>query len=193
MVVYRRSSEMRFWWIAATVAPGLAMLASGAAAYEVESLDTVQVDKRFTIQLVARLSLPIDEVFNRLTNYNELTLLSASIEESRQLPPDEAGEIIVYTRVRPCVLFVCKTVRIFEVITYPAENEIVAEVIPARSELAYGRSHWVLTQVGEGTLLHYRSEIEPGFDMFPLIGPAAAKYSLRKQAREFLTGLESER
>jgi hypothetical protein len=39
-------------------------------------------------------------------------------------------------------------------------------------------------------LLRYNSEFEPGFDMFPVVGPAAAKYSLRKQAINFLKGLE---
>jgi hypothetical protein len=29
--------------------------------------------------------------------------------------------------------------------------------------------------------------------MFPLIGPAAARYSLKKQAKQFLAGLENHR
>jgi hypothetical protein len=32
--------------------------------------------------------------------------------------------------------------------------------------------------------------MEPGFIMFPLLGPAATEYSLKKQARAFLKGLE---
>ncbi|MDH4049098.1 MAG: hypothetical protein OEW68_07595 [Gammaproteobacteria bacterium] len=161
-----------------------------ARAFEIRSLETKRVDKRFTISLTARLERPVDVVYGRLTSYDQLSQLSASIEESRQLKADEAGEVIVYTRVRPCVLFVCKTVRIFETISYPAQYQIVATVIPARSELAYGSAHWTLMAEGDGTLLNYESEIEPGFDMFPLIGPAAASYSMKKQAKEFLKGLE---
>jgi hypothetical protein len=50
-----------------------------------------------------------------------------------------------------------------------------------------------LSPQGNSTLLEYESQLEPGFDMFPLIGPAAARYSLKKQAKQFLAGLENHR
>ncbi len=159
-------------------------------AYEIRALETSRADKRFSITLSAVVNLPIDEVYKRLTDFNQLTQLSPYVEESRLLDPDEAGDVIVYTRMRACVMFICKTVRVFEAITYPEPYQIVAQVIPARSEIAYGRSRWTLSPEGNGTLLQYESELEPGFDMFPLIGPAAAQYSLKKQARRFLEGLE---
>jgi hypothetical protein len=178
--------------ISAALAPLLigSLFAEAARAYEIRNLETAHVDKRFTISLTAYLDAPIDSVYERLTNFDKLTMLSDSIEESRQLKPDEAGEVIVYTRIRPCVLFVCKTLRIFEAVTYPAEHQVLATVIAARSDFVYGSSLWVLTEQGNGTLLEYHSEFEPGFDVFPLIGPAAAQYSLRKQAKQFLHGLE---
>ena len=168
----------------------IALLAGTARAYEIQMLETSRADKRFSVTLSAVVNLPIDEVYQRLTDFNRLTQLSPYVEESRHLDPDEAGDVIVYTRMRACVMFICKTVRIFEAITYPEEYQIVANVIPARSELAYGQSRWTLSPQGGDTLLQYQSEMEPGFDMFPLIGPAAAQYSLRKQARAFLEGLE---
>jgi hypothetical protein len=161
-------------------------------AYEIQTLETSRADKRFSITLSAIVNVPIDEVYKRLTDFNRLTQLSPYVEESRHLDPDEAGDVIVYTRMRACVMFICKTVRIFEAITYPEKYRIVANVIPARSELAYGQSRWTLSEQGGNTLLHYESELEPGFDMFPLIGPAATEYSLKKQARAFLAGLERE-
>ena len=169
------------------------LLARGAGGYEIRTLETSRADKRFSIVMTAVINLPIDEVHRRLTDFNQLTRLSPYVEESRQLEPDEAGNIIVYTRIRACVIFICKTVRIFEAITYPEKNRIVATVIPARSELAYGQSSWTLSPQGNSTLLEYESQLEPGFDMFPLIGPAAARYSLKKQAKQFLAGLENHR
>jgi hypothetical protein len=168
----------------------IVLLAGTARAYEIQTLHTDRVDKRFSITLSAVVNLPIDEVYKRLTDFNRLTQLSPYVEESRQLDPDEAGDVIVYTRMRACVMFICKTVRIFEAITYPEKYRIVANVIPARSELAYGQSRWTLSPQGGDTLLQYQSEMEPGFDMFPLIGPAATEYSLKKQAKAFLEGLE---
>jgi hypothetical protein len=161
-----------------------------ARAYEIRKLETSRADKRFSVTLSAVVNLPIDEVYRRLTDFDRLTQLSPYVEESRHLDPDEAGDVIVYTRMRACVMFICKTVRIFEAITYPEKYQIVANVIPARSELAYGQSRWTLRPQGGDTLLHYQSEMEPGFDMFPLLGPAATEYSLKKQARAFLDGLE---
>jgi hypothetical protein len=166
------------------------LFAVASRAYEIRSLETDQMDKRYTISLTAYLDAPIDRVYGHLTNFDELATLSDSIEESRQLKPDEAGDVIVYTRLRPCVLFVCKSVRLFEAVTYPAELQVLATVIAARSDFVYGRSLWILTEQGSGTLLRYNSEFEPGFDMFPAVGPAATKYSLRKQATNFLRGLE---
>ncbi len=168
----------------------IALLAGMARAYEIRKLETSRADKRFSVTLSAVVNLPIDEVYRRLTDFNRLTQLSPYVEESRHLDPDEAGDVIVYTRMRACVMFICKTVRIFEAITYPEKYQIVANVIPARSELAYGQSRWTLRPQGGDTLLHYQSEMEPGFDMFPLLGPAATEYSLKKQARAFLDGLE---
>ena len=168
----------------------IALLSGTARAYEIQMLETSRVDKRFSVTLSAVVNLPIDEVYKRLTDFNRLTQLSPYVEESRHLDPDEAGDVIVYTRMRACVMFICKTVRVFEAITYPEKYQIVANVIPARSELAYGQSRWTLSPQGHDTLLQYQSEMEPGFDMFPLIGPAAAQYSLRKQAKAFLEGLE---
>ncbi len=173
-----------------TLPLAIVLLAGTARAYEIHTLETSRDDKRFSITLSAVVNLPIDEVYKRLTDFNQLAQLSPYVEESRHLDPDEAGDVIVYTRMRACVLFICKTVRIFEAITYPEKYRIVATVIPARSELAYGQSRWTLSPQGSGTLLQYESELEPGFDMFPLLGPAAAEYSLRKQARAFLEGLE---
>lgn len=169
---------------------GLVLLTGSVHAYDIQSMQTTYIDKRFTISLTAYLDAPIDRVYGHLTNFDELTTLSDSIEESRQLKPDEAGDVIVYTRSRPCVLFACKTVRLFESVTYPTEFQVLTTVIAARSDFVYGRSLWILTEQGSGTLLRYNSEFEPGFDMFPVVGPAAAKYSLRKQAINFLKGLE---
>lgn len=171
----------------------IALLSGTTRAYEIQTLETSRIDKRFSVTLSAVVNLPIDEVYKRLTDFNQLTQLSPYVEESRHLDPDEVGNVIVYTRMRACVMFICKTVRIFEAITYPEKYQIVANVIPARSELAYGQSRWTLSPQGGDTLLQYESELEPGFDLFPLLGPAATEYSLKRQAKAFLEGLEDHR
>lgn len=172
---------------------GAVLYAGTATAYDIRTLETGRAGQRYTVSLVAVVDLPVDEVYRRLTDYNRLTQLSPYVEESRLLDPDEAGDVIVYTRTRACVMFMCRTVRVFETVSYPGPYQILVEVIPARSELAYGRSHWTLIPEGNKTVLQYDSELEPGFDMFPVIGPAAARYSLRKQAKRFLEGLEEQR
>lgn len=176
-----------------TVLFAIVLSAGTARAYEIRTLETIRADKRYLVTLSAVVNVPIDEVYKRLTDFNQLTQLSPYIEESRQLDPDEAGDVIVYTRMRACVMFICKTVRVFEAITYPEKYRIVANVIPARSELAYGHSRWTLSPLGNNTLVQYESELEPGFDMFPLLGPAATEYSLKKQTKAFLEGLEDHR
>ncbi|MGH8224520.1 MAG: SRPBCC family protein [Woeseiaceae bacterium] len=174
-----------------TVAP--ALLAGTALAYEIRSIETHRDEQRFRITMTVKLELPAAAVRERLTDYENLDKLSPAIEDSRRLRPDEAGDIIVYRRMRPCVMFVCKTLRIFETVAYPGEWEIVTTVIAARSDLAYGLTRWTLTPEGTGTLLEYESEVEPGFDLFPVVGQAAMSYSLRKQARQFAEGLERRR
>jgi hypothetical protein len=169
------------------------LLTAPAQGYEIRVLETGHAGNRISINMTAVIARPIDEVYRSLTDFDRLPRLSEAIEESRQLPPDEAGEVIVYTRMHPCVWFVCKTVRIFETVTYPAKYEILSTVIPSRSELAYGQSRWSLSPLDNGTLLQYESELEPGFDLMPLFGRAAAKHSLKKQARQFLQGLEDAR
>jgi hypothetical protein len=52
-------------------------------------------------------------------------------------------------------------------------------VDPQQSDFAYSREQWQLIPEGDGTLMIYNFEMEPGFWVPPLIGPYVIKRALK--------------
>jgi hypothetical protein len=60
------------------------------------------------------------------------------------------------------------------------DAEIVATVIPERSNARYARTQWRLQPLDGGTLLRYELEMEPDFWVPPVIGPPLVKRALKQ-------------
>ena len=118
-------------------------------------------------------------VFTLLTDYDGFERISSVYKDSRYLQPDAYGRSIVYTRMEACLLLFCTSMTRVEALEMHAPCFIRAIVIPERSDALHGRSEWTLEAEGRGTLVVYRSTIEPSFKIPPLVGPWILRKSLR--------------
>ena len=159
---------------------------------ESEAPDDVVVtftDGRYQIRLERTIDAPVNEVYRVLTDYEHLTKLDSHIKESQLLSrTDDVAE--VFTRVRGCVLFFCRTIDRTHAIVEKSPTRIDAELVADGSNVASDRFSWILTIDGQRTHVLYDQDIEPGFWVPPFVGPAILKRKFGKAAEKALVNLE---
>ena len=188
MIATTRSSQRR--WLAAVLLSGLGFAWSAHAA-EVRTVDVSHGDGRYRVYLDARLDAPRHAVFSVITDYENIHRLHRRIRESRVVRRPRPDVVEVFTLVRGCVaMLFCKSLRRVERITESPPGELVAEVIPAESDVKFGRVLWRLRPDGDGTILRYESQMEPDFWVPGLLGDDLLARSLLRTARDMIDTVE---
>jgi uncharacterized protein YndB with AHSA1/START domain len=137
-------------------------------------------EKRYYIVSETHIDAPVAAVYDVLIDYDHYDRISNVFQESRYLERNPDGSGVVYTKAHGCVAFFCTTVERVERLEVVPDTEIVATVIPERSNAHYSRAQWRLEPEAGGTLVHYELEMEPDFWVPPLIGPPLVKRALRQ-------------
>ena len=158
---------------------GMVLLPAAVPAAEVRSLQLDREGQRYFLESESFIHAPVEFVYDVLTDYEQFGRVSKIFEESRFLDPEPDGTPLAYTKARGCIIFFCTTVERVERLELTPPSEIIATVIPERSNVQYGRAHWQLEPEGNGTRLLYNLEMEPGFWVPPVIGPWLIKRRLR--------------
>jgi len=166
---------MRGWVVLA-----LTLWIAAAFGAEVRSFEMDRKAQRYHIVSETFIDAPVAAVYSVLIDYDHYDRISSVFEESRYLERNPDGSGLVYTKAHGCVAFFCTTVERVEKLEVVPDSEIVATVIPERSDTRYSRAQWRLQAEGGGTLLRYELEMEPDFWVPPLIGPPIVKRALRQ-------------
>lgn len=177
-------------WHRVTAGLALGLATTIAVAATIEVLETTHEAGRYTVSFEVVLAANRDKVWQIMTDYEHLPLVSKSIVESRVLKREDARHQRVELTLHGCILFFCKTLRRVVNIEARPPEEIRMTEDPAHSDFRYGIERWGITREGSATRLKYSAELEPDFFVPPLIGPVAVKYFLRREIR--LTALEVE-
>ncbi len=144
---------------------------------------TVEVDHgRYHVFGQSRIDASPEFIYATLMDYDNFHKLADGIADTCFLPPDEAGQLLAYTRFESCVLFFCKTVEKTEHIDGNPNNAIHARAIPQISDFIFNESSWQIEKAGDQTLLTYEAEFETKFWIPPLIGPWAVRRKLTRTA-----------
>jgi hypothetical protein len=174
---------------------GCALLLAAAVdqsrAAEVRQLEMGEVGPRVWLKMVVQLDAPPASVFAVITDYDNIDRLHRRVRESRVIRHIDARTVEVYTLLRGCVaaLF-CRTIRRVEEVTERPPNELIAWVLPEKSDFAYGVVRWRLEPDGGGSLLNYETEIEPDFWVPHLFGDALLAASLRRTTAQMIERVE---
>ncbi len=166
-----------------------AFVTSLAMAESPEPVEVTYDDGKYLIQLERALDAPINSVFSVLTDYEHLTRLDPHIQESELISRSDS-EARVYTSVRGCVVLFCRTINRTHDMTEVSPSRISAKLIVAESNVFNDQFTWTLISQGDATRVIYTQEIEPGFWVPPLIGPAILKRSLGRAAENAMDNLE---
>lgn len=164
------------------LAVGLTCLAGlpAAGAAELRAFDMQRRDARYHIVSDTYIDAPPRAVYDVLLDYGHYDRISSVFKESRYLQRNPDGSGLVYTKARGCIAFFCQTVERVEELQVVPGAEIVATVIPARSDTRYSRARWRFEPEGSGTRLLYELEMEPDFWVPPLIGPPLVRRALKQ-------------
>jgi len=166
-----------------------------ATALETRAADLLMLqisesEQRYRIEARFLVDAPLAVVHALLTDYEQLPRLSPSILESEVLAAPTPTQVRVKTRIRACVLIHCQTLRRVEDVS-ESPTRLVAVIVPEQSDFAAGRTEWLLTPQQDSVRVDYRAQLEPGFQLFPLVGPALMKAGLERELRAFLGQLQA--
>ena len=113
-----------------------------------------------------------------LTDYAAYRLLDPRIRASTVLPSDDQGSELVRTVVRACAGLFCRNVERVERVER-REGELLATVIPERSELKSGLTRTTWQAADEATSVTYQAEFVPDFWVPSVIGRRYAVRALK--------------
>ncbi len=166
-----------------------ALAGPGAEAVEVTDEHFAAEGREYTMRLTLRLKARRQAVWTALTDYEGLAQLSPGIERSRVLQRD-GHHAEVETVTEGCVLFFCRRITRVERLEEEPYERITATVDPARSDLASGTTRWRLKALEDGTQVTVVTEMEPGFQLPPLLGARLIRRSFRRDMVGLMEAIE---
>ena len=146
-------------------------------------------DGLFSIQLEMQIEGDEDDVYDLLTNYNQLTKLSDVIISSKVIKKTALHSFLIL-KSEGCVLFFCTNITQTQKITERDDGYIDVEDIKGKSDFTYGQSLWYIRAGEEGTLISYNAQLKPGFWLPPLIGNLIFKRRLLEESRNMVIRIE---
>jgi hypothetical protein len=159
----------------------------------IDTLDVARKKGRYSLAADAHLDATPESIYAVLTDYddNRFGRISSVYKESRYLEPGQDGTPIVFTRMEGCLLSYCLTLKRTERLETVEPRYIKSYTIPEQSNFKYSTSEWRLEPDGVGgTNMLYRLEMEPDFNVPPVIGPWYLKRTLSKGGVRAVTRIE---
>jgi len=167
----------------------MALLPGATQALSVQSLEANLRDGVYRIALVARVDAPVEDVAAVLTDYAAYRKLDPRIRASTVLPSDDQGVELVRTVVRACAGFFCRNVERVERVER-REGELLATVVPERSELRSGLTRTTWQADDDATSVTYQAEFVPDFWVPAAIGRRYAVRALKASTLQLFDNVE---
>jgi Polyketide cyclase / dehydrase and lipid transport len=162
-----------------------------AAAAELRDIAVEKNGDRYHLSSTTYFNVTQSQLYNVLIDYDKYLLFSSAFVEAENRAPDGQGRPQFYTKMEGCVLLFCRAyIRVGHLELEP-EHEIIAIVDPEQSNFDYSRERWQLVPDGEGTILIYNFEMEPGFWVPPIVGPYVIKRALRSAGGNAVDRIEA--
>jgi hypothetical protein len=154
---------------------------SNAVADSTTEIVVTEEDGIFQITVSAQIAATEKHVRQVITDYTHAYRINHSIIESEVLKSPVDGNIQVRARVLACTPLLCIEVeRVDEVSTLESGN-ILAVIVPEKSDFRSGKALWKITPDGDKTQLSYWASIEPDVFIPPVIGTQLVIDNLRDQ------------
>jgi len=181
--------EQRLRAHGATLLVALGLGAPSALALEVVSLETRVTDGSYRVTLDVLLDAPAGQVARVLTDYAGYVALDPRIRKSEVIGATPAGDLLVHTRIVACAAFFCRNVARVEQVRR-LEGRLLAEVVPARSDLRRGWTRTDWSDEHGRTRVRYTAEFEPDFWVPAVVARSYASTTLKESVLQLFQNVE---
>ena len=168
----------------------IALIPGCACAGEILNVAVEHFDQRYVVEIDARFAASPERLRALLTDYAHLQRINDSIRRSEVIEVNSPQHHCVLTEADVCVAVFCKHIVQVQDVSVLPDGSILATVRPTRSDFTYGVARWDFWQEPAGTRMRFRSEIEPGFWVPPLIGPWLIQRALHAETLKSVNNLE---
>lgn len=167
------------------------LLTNLTQALEIKQISAEVVNKRYEITLIAIFDVPKKQVFQILTDYENLHKLNKSFTSSRVIEKIDQHHTLSELITDSCVLFFCVEAKLTEVVKEQPHDMIIVTIRPEESDFHFGRTVWKLSEINsQQTQLEFSSVKAPKFWVPPVIGDSFVKSKLQKETIKTLEGVE---
>ena len=159
-------------------------------ASEVLQVGVGRVDRRYAVDIDARINAPVERLRVLLTDYPNLARINASIQRSEVLTGAPAQQQRVRIEAHVCVGVFCKNIVQVQDVGVLVDGSILAAIVPQGSDFRYGIARWQFWDEPTGTRMRFHSEIEPAFWVPPIVGPWLIQRALQAETLKSVANLE---
>ncbi len=168
----------------------LACCLGGMAGSQVRAMDLVSVvaqrdGEAYLLNIEALFEASPERLLEVLTDYDRLHELHPRMLESRSLGFVGPATEEVYTQIKGCVMFFCRTLHRVESIR-EEPGRLLAVEVAGRSSFREGRTDWRYAPEGSGTRLVYQARLVPAFWVPSVLDAAALARSLEHMVVEMM-------
>ncbi len=152
-----------------------------AFAVNIEEILVTENNGVYHISVSAEIAATEEHVRQVLTDYAHVYRLNYSVIESEVLESPVEGNVRVRTQLLCCTPIFCQQVERVDEISTLDSGDLLAVIVPEKSDFNSGRAMWKITSMGSKTRLTYLADIEPGFFIPPVLGTAMVINNMRKE------------
>ncbi len=135
----------------------------------------------YSIRMEAQIAAPLVYVRALLTDYEHLGRVNPSILESQLLGSFSKEQFRVRTVTRSCVAFMCFDLIQVQDVEERRDGEIIATMVPEKSDFKNGVALWRVLPSGTGTHVVFEARMQPSFWVPPVIGTWMLERQINKQ------------
>jgi hypothetical protein len=148
------------------------------------------VDDHYLIHIDMLIEADPERVYDYLTDYDRLDRLSPDITQSELLYANHP-QYRVRVITTGCIGPFCQTIEQVQDVTELRSGYILVKVMPAMSDLRYGKNIWHIRAENGRTRVIYSADVVPDFWLPPIIGPLLFKQKLATEAENVINTLET--
>ncbi|MES1195516.1 MAG: hypothetical protein ABUL58_01040 [Steroidobacter sp.] len=158
-------------------------------ALELHSINTEYVNGEYRLTMTATLSARTDRVETVLRDYAQYHALDSRILDARIIRRISPSQLELFTRIKVCFSFLCRNVDRTETVE-ERPLELLATVIPERSDAVRGSTRTLLSSDGDRTQVQYSTSIVPRFWVPALFGRSIMLRTLRDASTSMFEHIE---
>ena len=144
----------------------------------------------YSVRMDVQISASSEYVRALLTDYDHLSRVNPSIRKSQLLGSFKPGQERVRTVTRSCIMFMCFDMTQVQDVEVRSGGEIIATIVPGKSDFKDGVALWRILPSGTGTHVVFEARMRPAFWVPPLIGMWMIERQINQQLAVTVSNLD---